>query len=552
VRAFISYSHDSAEHLDRVWDLCERLRNDGIDCRIDQHLFSPPEGWPRWCRDQVQESEFVLVVCTETYKQRYEGKAPAGEGKGAKWEGFIITLELYEAEGRNSKFIPVVFSPQDTQHIPAELRGATRYDLSTPVGYDDLFRHLTDQPARQKSQVGPLRKMPSQPRRGRWQDSDVATWSVPVSPDSSQAGGDQVEKDIDLRTQLGEILSKLLDAHRQGHRSPQATVTNLHSLYQRLSEEDRKRFTELLWDIYCREPLLPPRHAASYRISVPTVILLAFVRFGPINALTPQIFGHVQTLNPKAMEQWARAVCPPFEYAVGQSSSRFSDRALDEIKGFRETLRLLGGEGRGFPLELIEAAERLKKGVECIELERFEHKLGLAGPCEVSPVRPDSINRQRIRDLEELLEIEYEKVNDFQKELAITSSAAAKFELRQRLKREVLPDVRKHEVEYAELLAHSTDLASVPAEQAEATTAELVHALERVQSLPDPNRPEEITRLLTDIRRKLDDPGKVAAAKLKVALPIIPLIASYEMEMDTEAVLINVWRRIKSLFGAKV
>jgi hypothetical protein len=107
-------------------------------------------------------------------------------------------------------------------------------------------------------------------------------------------------------------------------------------------------------------------------------------------------------------------------------------------------------------------------------------------------------------------------------------------------------------VEYAELLAHSTDLASVPAEQAEATTAELVHALERVQSLPDPNRPEEITRLLTDIRRKLDDPGKVAAAKLKVALPIIPLIASYEMEMDTEAVLINVWRRIKSLFGAKV
>jgi hypothetical protein len=37
---FISYSHDSAEHKDRVWDLCERLRNDGIDCRIDLHMFA--------------------------------------------------------------------------------------------------------------------------------------------------------------------------------------------------------------------------------------------------------------------------------------------------------------------------------------------------------------------------------------------------------------------------------------------------------------------------------------------------------------------------------
>jgi hypothetical protein len=35
MRAFISYSHDSAEHKNRVWDLCERLRHDGIDCRID-------------------------------------------------------------------------------------------------------------------------------------------------------------------------------------------------------------------------------------------------------------------------------------------------------------------------------------------------------------------------------------------------------------------------------------------------------------------------------------------------------------------------------------
>jgi len=44
---FISYSHDSREHMDRVLELSNRLRADGIDCHIDQYEMSLPEGWPR-------------------------------------------------------------------------------------------------------------------------------------------------------------------------------------------------------------------------------------------------------------------------------------------------------------------------------------------------------------------------------------------------------------------------------------------------------------------------------------------------------------------------
>jgi tetratricopeptide (TPR) repeat protein len=198
---FISYSHDSAEHLDRVWDLCERLRHDGIDCRIDQHEFSPPEGWPRWCRNQVQESQFVLVVCTETYMQRYEGKAPAGEGKGAKWEGFIITLELYEAEGRNTKFIPVLFSLQYAQRIPPELGGATHYDLSTPDAYDNLLRHLTNQPARVKSEVGrDIRPMPPVARR---QQFCGPLWNVPIARNPFFTGREKVMADVEQELRAG-------------------------------------------------------------------------------------------------------------------------------------------------------------------------------------------------------------------------------------------------------------------------------------------------------------------------------------------------------------
>ena len=43
-KVFISYSHDSLEHSNRVRELSDRLREDGIDCILDQYEVSPPEG----------------------------------------------------------------------------------------------------------------------------------------------------------------------------------------------------------------------------------------------------------------------------------------------------------------------------------------------------------------------------------------------------------------------------------------------------------------------------------------------------------------------------
>ena len=112
--------------MDRVLALSNRLRSEGIDCRIDQYEQSPAEGWPLWCDSQVEKSDFVLVACTETYLRRFKGEEAPGIGLGATWEGHIITQELYNAQGKNTKFIPIIFSAQDTAYIPVILQGATR------------------------------------------------------------------------------------------------------------------------------------------------------------------------------------------------------------------------------------------------------------------------------------------------------------------------------------------------------------------------------------------------------------------------------------------
>jgi hypothetical protein len=56
-KVLISYSHDSQEHKDRVLRLSNRLREEGIDCTIDQYLLVPDESWPRRMEKQIRESD---------------------------------------------------------------------------------------------------------------------------------------------------------------------------------------------------------------------------------------------------------------------------------------------------------------------------------------------------------------------------------------------------------------------------------------------------------------------------------------------------------------
>lgn len=155
-RVFISYSHDSNKHKENVLLLSNRLRKEGIDCNIDQYETSPPEGWFRWMINQIEEADFVLIVCTENYEKLFKGKDEVGKGMGAKWEGAIITQELYYSEA-NNKCIPIVFSPQDSKYIPSILKSATYYVLNMEEINDELYARLTDQKLVIKPNIGKLR-----------------------------------------------------------------------------------------------------------------------------------------------------------------------------------------------------------------------------------------------------------------------------------------------------------------------------------------------------------------------------------------------------------
>lgn len=179
---FVSYSHDSPGHEARVLELCYRLRDAGVNCWIDQFEHNPANGWPAWGRKRIQGARFVLVVCTETYLRRLELLEEPGRGLGATWESLLITQQVHDGQGRNDKFIPVVFSPDDRKYIPDFLRPFSWYDVSDEQQFRALYARLTGQPRVPVTPLGPRRGVqPGSPAAGREEAPSAARPARPGS-----------------------------------------------------------------------------------------------------------------------------------------------------------------------------------------------------------------------------------------------------------------------------------------------------------------------------------------------------------------------------------
>jgi hypothetical protein len=175
-RVLITYSHDSTAHEDRVLEVADRLRADGIDAMIDLYEPSPPQGWPAWCDAQIRQSDFVLMVCTETYLRRVDGDEEPAIGRGVLWEGRLIKQHLYNAGSVTKKFVPVLLAEGSDAHVPAPVAGATIYRVETPEGYEALLRLVTGQPLTPMPPLGPRRELSARRRQLLVQTSAEEGW----------------------------------------------------------------------------------------------------------------------------------------------------------------------------------------------------------------------------------------------------------------------------------------------------------------------------------------------------------------------------------------
>lgn len=122
-RVFVSYSRETEEHNNWVLRLVQALRKHDIDAFNDETALKLGERIPEFMEMSVRDSDRVLVICTEVYKQRFDQRKG-----GAGYEGNVITGEIVNEVGKN-KFIPVLRKGDWTTAVPTALLGINGVDL---------------------------------------------------------------------------------------------------------------------------------------------------------------------------------------------------------------------------------------------------------------------------------------------------------------------------------------------------------------------------------------------------------------------------------------
>lgn len=150
---FISYSHDSPEHLEQVFELCEKLRKLGFDCRVDQHEVFPAVGWRQWAASQFANAVCVLVVCTRNYLELYR--------QGCHehlWQGPVLDPEVFNRS--ETRFVPVLFDHADAPFVPEPLQSFSHFHVADERGLELLAVYLGEKLGHSPGPVEPRAPLP--------------------------------------------------------------------------------------------------------------------------------------------------------------------------------------------------------------------------------------------------------------------------------------------------------------------------------------------------------------------------------------------------------
>ncbi|MTB35396.1 toll/interleukin-1 receptor domain-containing protein [Streptococcus uberis] len=137
-KVFISYSWDSIEHKEWVKELANKLLDNGIDVTIDQYDLELGDRLPQFMETQIRASDYILIICTEKYKQKADART-----NGVGYESHIISGELF-SNNNDRKFIPIVRSEHVSEVLPTFLQGKMAINLgnNTEEDFQDLLTTL--------------------------------------------------------------------------------------------------------------------------------------------------------------------------------------------------------------------------------------------------------------------------------------------------------------------------------------------------------------------------------------------------------------------------
>lgn len=141
-RVFISYTGVDQEHRKWVRELACRLRENGVDARIDMYHLRPGQDLHQWMTNEVIMADKVLLICDKYYAE----KADTRKG-GVGWETMIILGDMLTTQ-EQTKYIGIIREEGIDESLPVYVR--SKYSLNwsdddkMEQEFNDLLLYLFD------------------------------------------------------------------------------------------------------------------------------------------------------------------------------------------------------------------------------------------------------------------------------------------------------------------------------------------------------------------------------------------------------------------------
>lgn len=141
-RVFISYTGLDIKNRNWVKKFAYRLRENGINARLDMFHLKPGQDLPQWMTNELIMADKVLLICDKYYAERADNR-----NGGVGWETMIIQGDMLLRQMQN-KYIAILRDKNIDQSLPIYIKSKYALNWSddekVEEGFNELLLYLFD------------------------------------------------------------------------------------------------------------------------------------------------------------------------------------------------------------------------------------------------------------------------------------------------------------------------------------------------------------------------------------------------------------------------
>ena len=137
-RVFVSYASDDRENSEWVKLLATKLRESGVNARLDRFHLRPGVDLPQWMTNELVMADKVLLICDYNYMI----KADIRRG-GVGWETMVIQGDMLSQGEAKTKYVALVREESVDKGLPIYMKSKLALHWKKQEGIDEReFREL--------------------------------------------------------------------------------------------------------------------------------------------------------------------------------------------------------------------------------------------------------------------------------------------------------------------------------------------------------------------------------------------------------------------------